>query len=159
MKPDRSVNGREFYSLVVEQTEDFALPFEQAPYPCLMWASKPTTPEFKAELARRLIESDCRYAVCGGTEHEEWEDAVDVEYVASDPDFDPPEERFVMTSSHEDGADDTAFFFVHCTNFDEHDFRRYLVLLVGGGAQVRDGLLNLIESHATPQRDVPDEAG
>lgn len=149
MKPDRSVNGRAFYFLAVKQPEDFALPFDQVPYPCLVWASKRTTPEFKGVLARRLIESECRYAVCGGVERAEWEAAFDRMYVENEPGCASPEKHFVMTSSHEESADDAAFFFVNCTNFDEHDFRHYLVLLVGDDEQIRHRMLDLVASEAT----------
>ena len=38
----------------------------------------------------------------------------------------------LMTTWHnEESVEDVAFFAADCTNFDEHDFRKYLILIVG----------------------------
>jgi hypothetical protein len=66
--PDLQVDGREFYSLVVARPGEFALPVEADPYPCMIWAGEKTPEDFKADVARRIVGSGCRYAVCGGTE-------------------------------------------------------------------------------------------
>jgi hypothetical protein len=59
-----------------------------------------------------------------------------MEFVAKHLD-DPDEVReatHVMTTSHDgESPDDVAFFFVLSTNFDDHDFSRYLVLHIGSG--------------------------
>ena len=57
----------------------------------------------------------------------------------------------VMTTSHSDESpDDVAFFFVYNTNFDDHDFVRYLVLHIGVG-ETNDQLDRVVMKHAQEQ--------
>ena len=102
--------------------------------------------EYRSELARRLVRSDCRYAVCGGVDASRWE--ADFDVACTDPAFNPTDERFVMTTSHGNDADDAAFFFANCTSFDEHDFRDHLILVVAGDVETEQRLLDLVERHA-----------
>jgi hypothetical protein len=86
-----------------------------------------------------LLEGGCRYAVCAGADCEAWHDAIDLEFVKLHSD--DPEHVIntvhVMTTWHQgESPDDVAFFFVMNTNFDAHDFDRYLVLHLGTSAAV-----------------------
>ena len=149
MKPDLTVSRHEFYVLIVEEPEDFTLFFKRTPYPCLIWAGRSTSAAFKADLVRRLIQSNCRYVVCAGTECQAWETAADEAFVNSDADFNPPDERHVMTTAHEgESPDEVAFFFVNLTNFDDHDFRRYAVMFIGADESTRREVMARIEHYA-----------
>ena len=67
---------------------------------------------------------------------EAWHDAMDQEFVKQH--LDDPQEvceaAHVMTTWHEgENPDDVAFFFVLNTDFDDHEFRKYLILHIGTG--------------------------
>ena len=59
-----------------------------------------------------------------------------------------------MTTWHEDeNPDDVAFFFVLNTNFDDHDFDRYLVVHVGDG-QTREQVDAAVRRYALNEQAV-----
>ncbi len=130
-------DGKIYARATIDGPDGFASPFSGALFPCLIWDHDGHfTDAGRSTIARELLAAGCRYAVCGGENCEAWHDAVDEVFVAAhleDPD-DVQDTAFVMTSWHEgESPDDVAFFFVLNTNFDAHDFRRYLVLHVGAG--------------------------
>lgn len=140
MRVIAETEGRTYVALDIEWPDQFVSPFTGALFPCLIWDhGSRFSEEDRSVLARALLESGCRYAVCGGLGCEAWHDAVDIELVKKH--LDDPEEVLekirVMTSWHNDeSADDVGFFFVLNTNFDFHEFRQYVVLHVGSGQEV-----------------------
>jgi len=129
--------GKTYAVLAIDAPEDFVSLFHGVLFPCMIWDHDGRFTEAqRSEVAKRLLQAGCRYAVCGGHNCEAWHDAVDLEFVRQHVD-DPDETRdavHVMTTWHADETpDDVAFFFVLNTNFDDHDFKRYLVLHVGDG--------------------------
>jgi hypothetical protein len=124
-------------AVAIEGPRGFASPFRDVLFPCLIWDHDGHfTDSERSAVARALLEAGCRYAVCGGESCEAWHDAVDREFIQlhlDDPD-EVCEAAHVMTTWHDgESPEDVAFFFVLNTNFDDHDFRRYLVLHVGTG--------------------------
>jgi hypothetical protein len=77
------------------------------------------------------VETGCRYAVCGGATSEQWHLDLDVAFV----DLVPEEQsasRFMMTTSHAGEAPyQVAWYFAWNTNFDGHNFDRFLVIVLG----------------------------
>lgn len=133
---------RRFYRQAIAQAAAFIQPFNR-PYPCLLWThSSPLSPDERAELAERLVESQCRYAVCGGRECEALHDDIDSAYIR--PLLDPATmalaRPMVMTTWHEGESYAEVASFVLNTNFDEHDFRDYLVIHIGGDAADHEAL-------------------
>ena len=126
-----------YTAATIDGSGAFVDPFPGSLFPCLIWDHEGRfTEPARSAIARALLDAGCRYAVCGGNNCEAWHDAVDAAFVNAhldDPD-DLRESMHVMTTWHDgETPDDVAFFFVLNTNFDEHDFRRYLVLHVGTG--------------------------
>jgi hypothetical protein len=77
--------------------------------------------------------------VCAGSAADELEAAVDLAFLAE---FGTDERawghNFVMTTAHAGASpDDVAHFFVMNTNFDDHDFRDFLVIHVGDSHLVK----------------------
>jgi hypothetical protein len=70
------------YAAITIDKTAFAPPFRGMLFPCLIWDhdGRFTHAERRA-VASTLIESGCRYAVCGGAHCGDWEDAVDMEFV------------------------------------------------------------------------------
>lgn len=149
MEPIASDPRRAFFLRVLAPDEALGSPFDGEPYPVLVWATRPASDAEKRRIADALIASGCRYVVCGGVECREWEHAADRAYIEQDLPEPVPDERFVMTTSHRgEPEDDVAFFFVNNTCFGDHDFARYLVLLVGEDDGVRQRLTAAIREHA-----------
>ncbi|MCW5556848.1 MAG: hypothetical protein KIT22_03265 [Verrucomicrobiae bacterium] len=93
----------------------------------------------QAAISEQLVLTGCRYAACAGHECSSWDTSVDMAYLATDKHFSPPDETFVMTSWHERrSVKDVMLFGLMCTNFDDHEFTRYLVLSIGPRAGLRD---------------------
>lgn len=117
-------------------------PFAGEPYVCILFANDPSiTPQERSDMSRRLVETGCRYAVCAGHECSAWDDAVDWACLEMDQNFSPPDKSLVMTSWHaDDSVAEVVHFGLMCTNFDQHDFRRYLVLSIGTAPELRDAV-------------------
>jgi hypothetical protein len=131
-------NGKSYVATTVEAPGEFVVPFGGDTFPCLLWDHQGGfTASDRSALAKALLNSGCRYAVCGGTDCEAWHDAIDLEFVTahSTDAEDVIDAVHVMTSWHDrESPADVAFFFVSNTNFDAHAFDRYLVLHLGTGA-------------------------
>jgi hypothetical protein len=154
-------DGREYWLQVLGATADFQPPFAGAPYPVLLWdTAGDRSLEDLATLAAALIDSGVRNAVCGGRECERWHDALDTAFLAQGLSGEEYESRFVMTSWHTDESpDDVAFFFVWNTNFDDHDFRRFLVVQLGANWEVTQDLRRAVveQSQGSEDDEEPEE--
>jgi hypothetical protein len=132
--------GKAYEATTIRDARQFEAPFGDRLFPCLLWDHQGgSTASDRSALAKLLLEGGCRYAVCAGADCEAWHDAIDLEFVRMHSEA--PEHVIdavhVMTTWHEgESADEVAFFFVMNTNFDAHDFDRYLVLHIGTSAAV-----------------------
>jgi hypothetical protein len=129
--------GKTYGAIAIDVPGDFVNPFSSSLFPCLIWDHDGRFSEDqRTAVAKELLLAGCRYVVCSGQNCEAWHDAVDVEFVRQhlgEPD-DVLDAVHIMTSWHaEESPDEVALFFVLNTNFDFHDFVRYLVLHVGDG--------------------------
>ena len=132
-----NIHGRTYTATSLTDEGSIAAPLPGVFFPCLIWDHDGcSSAHVRSAVARALLEAGCRYVVCGGRDCEAWHDAVDWEFVSAHLD-DPTvvtDAAHVMTSWHNgETPDDVAFFFVLNTNFDDHDFRTFLVLHVGSG--------------------------
>jgi hypothetical protein len=149
MEQIASDGRRAFFLRVMAPGEELGSPFDGESYPVLVWATKPTKAAQKQRLCAALIASGCRYVVCGGRESAAWEEAADEAFAAQDLTDAEFRERMVMTSSLVGyPPDEAAFDLIHTTNFGEHDFIRYLVLMIGDDPRVREQLVASIREEA-----------
>lgn len=58
--------------------------------------------EWRFDIAKRLIQAGCVYAIAWGVDCEGWEECVDWAYLDKVEFQDGPDEEFVMTTSHKD---------------------------------------------------------
>lgn len=130
-------DGKIYGAMAIDAPGDFASPFPGVLFPCMIWDHNGSLTEAqRTEVAKQLLQAGCRYVICGGRDCEFWHDAVDLEFVRQHVDDSEAtrDAEHVMTTWHEDESpDEVAFFFVLNTNFDDHDFERFLVLHVGDG--------------------------
>ena len=111
----------------------------------LLVADESITQEEQVALSSEFVRQGCRYAVCAGHSCSSWDDSIDCAFLETDPQYSPPDDKFVMTSWHEDEPiDDIANFLVMCTSFDDYEATAFVVICLGGDAQaygeVRDAV-------------------
>ncbi len=127
-------DGRIFGAMTIQSPDGFTCPFSDVLYPCLIWDHEGNlSGDERYLLARKLIDSGCRYAVCGGKHFKVWHDTIHWAYIdLSLGDNEEDDSNLVMTSWHEDESpDDVARYFVTCTDFPQYNFKNYLVLHIG----------------------------
>lgn len=113
----------------------------------LVVADSSISDEERDALSGEIIDQGCRYAVCTGHECSRWHDSIDVAYLATSPDFLPSDERFVMTTWHEDESlEEVIHFFRCCTAFDNFTPRHYLVVILGGDETMRATVFSALQS-------------
>ncbi len=147
--------GRIFGYDHITEPVGFARPFGSQPYVCLVWDADGALGAVERQrLADAVINSNCRYVVCGGMHCEAWHDAMDEAFLALDLEGEDYEERFVMTSWHADEPEgEVASFFVHSTASDDEPFTKYLVLQVGGGWEAMQRLKAAVREEASDEAD------
>jgi hypothetical protein len=97
------------------------------------------TAEERDKIASDLVASGCRYAVCSGFESSKWDDAVDLAFLDTSPDFDPPDEKFVMTSWHDqESLREIAEFFVRNTSFDFFEPAAFVIVAIGESPETNE---------------------
>jgi hypothetical protein len=151
---------RTFWLQVIDDIAGFEPPFAGTAYPCLVWDTKGhRQPDELRQLSTALIASNCRYGVCGGMDCERWHDALDAAYLAQDLSEREAEAKFVMTSWHtEEPLNEVTFFLVHNTNFEDHDFKQFLILQLGSDWTTQEALSEAVREHvAAPDEDDEDE--
>ena len=100
----------------------------------VLFLDREVSPDEQAAISASLIAEGCRYAVCAGDQCSTWDDSVDMAYLATDSNRSPPEDRFVMTSWHEDeGLEDVAHFLRLFTAFDRFVPTLFVAVVIGGG--------------------------
>ena len=110
-------------------------PFEGEGYVLLLHSDDPdVSSDVQSLLADQIIATGCRYACCSGVACGSWHDAIDFAFMRTDPDYQPPDERSVMTSWHEgERLGEVVWFAMNCTSFDKFVAERVLVVLLKPG--------------------------
>ena len=123
-------------------------PFSGRRHVCIVFSCDETVTEAEREaLTHLMFVSGCRFGVFTGHACGAWEWALDTACIASDPDYQPSEEAFTMTTSHEDETvEDVIFFGLMNTSYDAQDFDCFLILLVGRCAGLREEVESAIQS-------------
>ena len=131
--------GRRFYRLAIQTPGEFQSPRDGLRYACLLWSHAPFRESDRWELANKLVDSGCRYAVCGGAESEALHDDIDSAYIRPIVELRPEGEgrELVITTWHEDEApDEVANFLVENTVYEDgSEFSDFLVLHIGGSPE------------------------
>ena len=123
----------------ISRPDEFVSPFEGEEYVLLLVINRTDILyREQKDLSERIIASRCRYAVCFGFECSSWDGSIDYAFIFSDPNLSPPDERFVMTTWHEDESiEDVVEYLRFNTVFDEFVPKRFLVLFVGDDSELR----------------------
>ena len=110
----------------------FESPFGGQGYVLLLHSDDPNVPlEVQSSLADQIITTGCRYACCSGVGCSRWDDAIDFAFIATDPNYQPPDDRFVMTTWHErQSLGEVVGFALNHTSFDDFVAERFLIVLL-----------------------------
>jgi hypothetical protein len=133
-------DGKEVWLHQIERPFVFEPPFPGRRFVAIVFSNDETATDAERQaVTRALFDSGCRYGVFAGHACGIWEWALDTACIESDPDYQPSDEAFTMTTSHEnESVEDVIFFGLMNTSFGSHDFDRFLILFVGPRAGLRD---------------------
>ena len=91
--------------------------------------------ESRNSLCDALIAQGCRNGVFWGYDCSVWDDSLDWAFLATDPNFNPPNSRFVMSSWHDNEPLEEALFgLLKCSAFDNFVPRNFVVIVLGDGS-------------------------
>jgi len=126
----------------------FSTPFGGEDFVLLLVVADPTiTDDERDAVSTEIVRQGCRYAVCTGHQCSRWDDSIDFAFLATSPDFSPPDEKFVMTTWHEsEPLDEVAHYFRWNTTFDQYIPEHYLVLILGGDADTARQIRSAVEN-------------
>lgn len=132
-------SDKEIWLDIPERPYHVTAPVAGKPFVCALFiADSDISNSEQMNLSRQLVAAGCRYAVCAGLNCGAWDDSIDIAYLETDPDFDPPDETMVMTTWHEgEPVADVLAFAQEWTNFDNNVFEHLLVLVLGDDRRLR----------------------
>jgi hypothetical protein len=141
-------DGMEVWLRQIERPFAFESPFPGRRYVAIVFSTDESVTDAERQvLTRSLFSSGCRYGVFAGHACDVWEVALDTACIESDPDYQPSEEAFTMTTSHKgESVEDVLFFGLMNTSFGSYEFDRFLVLFVGPRAGLREEVQKAIQS-------------
>ena len=141
-------DGKEVWFYQTDRPFVFAPPFPGRHYAAIVFSNdESVTDSERQSLTHALFTTGCRYGVFTGHLSGVWEFALDTACIESAPDYNPSDEAFTMTTSHEgESVEDVIFFGLMSTAFDPHDFDRFLILFVGPRTGLRDEVETAIRS-------------
>lgn len=148
MTPIVRADNRDVWFGRLERPFAFESPFGGQEFVLLLvTAGGGVTAGEQAAICDQIVRQGCRYAVCAGPDCELWHDNLDDAFLSTDPNFDPPEEREMMTSWH-DGEPlvDVVWFFLNCTSFDSFIAERFLILAIGIDAAAEREVIDAVTS-------------
>ena len=111
---------------------EFESPFGGQEFVLLLHSDDPdATPETRAAIAGQVVASGCRYVCCSGEDCSRWHDDVNFAFMSTDVNYQPPAERFIMTTWHEgESLSEVVWYVLMCTSFDDFVAERFLVVLL-----------------------------
>jgi hypothetical protein len=148
-------NESEIWFQLLERPYDFYSPFGGEDYVCLLGINdQHVTDDERHTLSAALVKTGCRYACCIGFDCSQWDTSIDIAYLETDKDYDPSEERFVMTTWHEDEPmEDTVNFFLNCTQFDDYVFSKRIIMFIGQNEEKKQEIRDLIIANKEGRRE------
>lgn len=110
----------------------FESPFGGKGYVLLLHSDDPNIqPHVQSAFADQIVATGCRYACCSGVTCSSWHDAIDLSFVGTGSSNQRLEERFVMTTWHEqERLGDVVWFALNNTSFGDFVAERLLIVLL-----------------------------
>lgn len=99
------------YLHLLPESTDFFNSLPESPSRVVVIVEAPVTPTWQHAVSRWLVEGGCLYMMAWGLDCSSWDDSVDMANLEMF-DFEPiPEERFVMTTWHEEDPLQEVFWY------------------------------------------------
>jgi hypothetical protein len=147
MKLISQQGDRRFWFMRLDLPYTSSIPRFESPFVAIVVACDPTiSPEKQADISTQLVANDCRYMLAWGHNASSWDDSVDMAFLQTDPDLNPPDDRHVMTTWHDhETLDDVIWFALANARFDSHEFREYLAVMIGTNHEIEAELVASIK--------------
>ena len=102
---------------------------EMTQFKCLVLIEREVGTDYRKEVSAALVAAGCLHALAWGLDCSLWDDAVDWAFLDYHGYGDYPEDKFVMTSWHDDETlEETVHFAKHCTTYSDVKLDDILVL-------------------------------
>ena len=124
----------------IERPFLFKSPFEGEQFVLMLVVNDTTiSDDEQATLSKEIVQQGCRYAVCTGFKCSSWDESIDLAVISTDPDFNPPDDRVVMTTWHQDEPiPDVVEYFRWNTCFDDFLPRHFLIVFLGSNSTAEE---------------------
>jgi hypothetical protein len=125
-------------------------------FKCVIWTTSAMGNAWRSQVSEALVAARVRYMAAGGLDGTLWDDSVDWAFLDTDPDFDPPDERFVLTEWFDGYSLESVLWCgFHMATFDDLWFNQLLVLWVGpldaGWGQIEAHSRKILEEGWVPE--------
>ena len=149
MTPIVQGDGCELWFDIIERPFRFASPFKGGDFALLLVINdKAVSDNEQTALCKEIIEAGCRNAVCAGFKCSSWHDSIDFAFASTARDFDPPDDKYVMTTWHDDESITDVVEFLRLNAWYEDYFpQHFLVVLIGSNATVEEQILEAVHCH------------
>ncbi|WP_165390264.1 hypothetical protein [Thalassococcus sp. S3] len=98
-------------------------------FKCLVLIEREISNDYRNEVSAALVAAGCLYAVAWGLDCSMWDDAVDWAFLEHYNYGEQPEDRFVMTTWHDNETlEETVVFAKNCTKYSDVKLENILIL-------------------------------
>jgi hypothetical protein len=151
---NKDTDGEIWFHLL-EHPYPFSTPFNGETYVCLLVVNDQNiSADEQFDLSATLVASGCRYVCSMGHDSSSWDTSVDTAYLETDPNYNPSDDQFVMTTWHDDEPlEDTINFFLNFTHFDDNIFTKWLILFLGSDEDKKEEMKDLIAANKREQSE------
>ncbi|WP_281859691.1 DUF7684 family protein [Litoreibacter halocynthiae] len=102
-------------------------------FKCLILIEREVGGDYRNEVSKTLVKAGCLYSLAWGTDCSAWDDSVDWAFLELYDFGDYPEDKFVMTTWHdEETLEETIEFAKHCTEYSDVTLDDIIVLDFAG---------------------------
>ncbi len=109
-----------------------SVPKEMTSFKCLILIEREVDADYRHEVSGALVKAGCLFALAWGLDCTLWDDSVDWAFLELYDYGEYPEEKFVMTSWHdEETLEEAVEFAKHCTKYSDVKLDDILVLDFG----------------------------
>lgn len=106
-----------------------SVPMEMKKFKCLILIEREVSNDYRNEVSEALVAAGCLYALAWGLDCFIWDDSVDWAFLEHYDYGEYPEDKFVMTTWHDDETlEETVDFAKQCTKYSDVKLDDILVL-------------------------------
>jgi hypothetical protein len=112
------------------------------------------TSEEQATISQAIVASGARYVAAWGYKCSSWDDSVDLAYLETDPNFQPPDDTFITTTWHENESAEEAFEFLWmCGLIDDVYPKTVCAFFIGKNAEAEAEIMKLAKNFKTKENE------